>query len=828
MLSLKSASTPSAPKTLSLSTEGSPPAHQQSISEEVAPWQVQQLLDALAPSISTLSLDCFDTLLWRKTRTPVDVFYDLEQSPIYKKHHLNARLRISSEGLCRNQKLVEKFKSEVDLASIYRQAAPRASETEIEELCQAELEAEKQACFAFPPIVELLLAAKAKGLRVIIVSDTYLSEAELQALLSDRLPAPAYRAIDRVFCSNVTGRSKSGGLFGDVLEALREKPSRLLHLGDNPIADLAAAKHAGLLGVRLRQYEEGVEEHLRLATDGCLLMHPETRRDHALWSIYHGLLAHQPQPHTGAHALGYLGCGPILYGFARFIQKTIEEHRAQGRTVKPVFLLRDGFLPHQVHDALYPEEETHLISISRFVAYACSFSDQKAVMDYLGRSAGSKRWEAMLKQLLVPEKFRKVILRATQKASRKELEFVKQITKPQVLQSIFEEAARFRQRYFRYLEKQIRLQEGDTLLFVDLGYEGTAQRCLSSVFRKERQVDIRGCYMMAPSVVGWHENRVGMLDADFCDERAIATVIPYVAVLEDMCTAQVASVVDFSEEGDPIFADAIVTQEQFERVRPVQEQCIQFAKDAAAFFDQVGDHPTLTQLRYAASGSIARLLFLPTQSELDYLDGFSLDLGLGTEDALQLFDREAGLTGLRHRGLFFMKENQSGVRMNYPYELRSAGIELALTLFVQRRLGLDINSTDLTQRVQDVFVLAVRGDQEALTPVPARATHDGCYSLIVPVGACTFNVGLLFGKTYSSLQLLACELVQADRLFATDESLHTQDLMATVKMEKVEHPGDNILFLGDESFLFISPASLKKNGKNQVIRVVYRPLAIRG
>ena len=79
--------------------------------------------EALAPRLRVLSLDCFDTLLWRDTATPTDVFYDLQETPAFKALGYNAKLRVSSELaarqiVTRNQLLRESNRVDVLGASV--------------------------------------------------------------------------------------------------------------------------------------------------------------------------------------------------------------------------------------------------------------------------------------------------------------------------------------------------------------------------------------------------------------------------------------------------------------------------------------------------------------------------------------------------------------------------------------------------------------------------------------------------------------------------------------------------------------------------------------
>ena len=44
----------------------------------VSAQHIPSLLDRAPPGVTVLSLDCFDTLLWRNAQAPSDVFAELE------------------------------------------------------------------------------------------------------------------------------------------------------------------------------------------------------------------------------------------------------------------------------------------------------------------------------------------------------------------------------------------------------------------------------------------------------------------------------------------------------------------------------------------------------------------------------------------------------------------------------------------------------------------------------------------------------------------------------------------------------------------------------
>ena len=123
-----------------------------------------------------LSLDCFDTILWRKTAAPTDVFYDLQRQPMFRSLGFTASLRIHAEIKARQMMMMRKQQSEVKLRDIYLESYPGLDDKQLEALAEEELSTEMNTCFALPQIIELILNAHQRGLNIIITSDTYLAE----------------------------------------------------------------------------------------------------------------------------------------------------------------------------------------------------------------------------------------------------------------------------------------------------------------------------------------------------------------------------------------------------------------------------------------------------------------------------------------------------------------------------------------------------------------------------------------------------------------------------------------------------------------------------
>jgi FMN phosphatase YigB (HAD superfamily) len=790
--------------------------------------EFDRILAEHGQGVRVLSLDCFDTLLFRRTATPIDVFFDLQNEPSFRSVGLTAKLRAMSETRARELAQVRRGTIEVRLPDIYRAAFPRLSDAEVLELENAELAAEMRACYAFGPTVDLMRAAKAQGLRVVVVSDTYFDERQLRRLLSSALGAADLGLIDRIFCSNAFQRSKTRGLFGDVVTQLGIAASAILHLGDHPAADLAAPRAAGLRALHFVHHDEPVQQMLRLQGTAAALLCPMLRHQAPLPSPFRGFLAAEDTRADGAYLLGFAAAGPIFYAFARFILDELERLRQSGKNPKPIFLLRDAHLPAQICRALAGREVGPEIAISRFASYAASFRTIADVESYLGGFAGSQRFAAMAKQFLLPDPTAQKIAAEAAAAADPVNRFVQLITRPEVLSIIFEQSKAYRSRLLRYLERSVDLRRGDTLVIVDLGYDGTAQRLLEPMLRDELGVELLGRYLLLARTPGWEHARKGLVDPSWCDDRVIAAVVPYMALIEGMCSSYGGSVTDYDADGAPVLDANVIDPEQRAQIGPVQAMCRSFAERAERFFERVGQRPDDESLRTTALAALGRLLFLPIEQEVAFLENFRLDLNLGTSDSVRLFDRAGGLSSLRRRGLFFMEKKGKSWRTNYPIELRHAGTELALTLLIHHRYALDLGQADANLRREEVRILVIHEQQATAADTFATASFDGYFVLLLPMGRRDMNVGVLFGERYTWVQIDSVELIPTGSLWQDDESRHAEDISSDIQLDQLVPRAPGLYeCLSDSAFMLIAAGARHAGNGTFACRVVFRPIAYR-
>src|SRR3546814_187800 len=167
--------------------------------------ELATLLDQAPDGLRYLPLDCFDTLVWRNVQAPRDVFADL---PIAGG---GVGPRMWAEQQARKSAKFSERRNEVSIEEIYHRMRPSASEEQIAEAVEQELIAEGHHCYGFQPTVELMRAARANGLGIIIVSDTYLSEPQLRRLIGETAGEAALRSEERRVGKECVSTCKSRG-----------------------------------------------------------------------------------------------------------------------------------------------------------------------------------------------------------------------------------------------------------------------------------------------------------------------------------------------------------------------------------------------------------------------------------------------------------------------------------------------------------------------------------------------------------------------------------------------------------------------------------------
>lgn len=782
--------------------------------------QANELDSSWLPSydgLKVLSLDCFDTLLWRKVAAPADVFFALAHSAAFKKMGLTAPLRAKAETMARRIRWVNTQCSEVDLEHIYRHAAPHATDAELAELAAAELACEADYCFVFEPVYKLIVQARALGLKVVVVSDTYFSQAQLKQLLFSAMPA-LEGLIDAFYCSNAHQLSKAEGIWSRLLPLLHARPEQILHLGDNIEADFHSPRRFGIRATHFIQQSDDVRKMLNGRAQVAPQVLPELGYRLPVPSYHHAQIAAATLDGK-LDTFGYACMGPILHSFARYVLDEAEALRAQGAAVKVAFLMRDGFLPSRACTALAGAQYGSDLNISRFTATAATLDSRERVVALLTRVLSREALEPLTRQLLLPPALAARILKAVAAAPAREAQFARLVLQDDTLKIILAASRAFRRRLVAHVRRVTAVAPGDTLMLVDLGYSGTAQTLLADALREDLQVTLTGRYLIVDHVAPHQADRKGLIDATVMDGR-IATALTgdYIASFEMLCTQNAPSTVGYTEQGEPVLADSAVGAAQHATVGQIQAACLRFILDARATPACHQPRRDAREVAQSVAIDLARQLYFPTQLELDCMNRFQFDFNLGTDKTYAMFDPEAGLRAMRTQGFSYMNAGLDHKRTSYALELRTLDLSLSVLLFAQNRYGFDIQPAGASYRKETLQVLVSNQSQHSLQQIDAGATYDGFFSATLPLSA-NFDVGLLLGKHYSWVQILSVELIVDG------------DLQAGVEMAR----GEAVLFdqmgAAENGLFQVQPgAMLYLPGRPQykrqsMCRVVFRPIA---
>jgi len=776
--------------------------------------ELASLLDQAPPGIKCLSLDCFDTLIWRNVNRPTDVFADLGLPG-------GADMRAWGEEDARRAAVGKRTGGEVTIEEIYATLMPAADQAARDAAIAIELAAEARHCFGFAPTRDLIVEARARGLQVVIVSDTYLDEAQLRALIAAAAGDDVAAMIDRIFCSSTYGVSKGGGLFVHVLPELGLSPKAILHVGDNPVADQDAPQKLGINTAHLVQFDTDAIQRLRLEAAAAAILDPDAR---ATVPVY--------QPHRPAvslrmaddaeYAVGHDVMGPLMHGFVGWVHdEAMAMEERLGAPPKLLFLLRDGHLPARAFRARYPELANRVaeVEISRFTARAASLADEEAIRDYITPRLGAGEWKVLARQLLF---FRDEIEKLG--SSRDAEEFERAILRPSNVQKIVHRSRQFAQRMAAHLKRH-GVEPGDAVMLVDLGYNGSVQNTVEPTLRRTLNLNIAGRYLLLREMTLTGLDKRGWLDVRHYDMRMLHGLSESIAIVEQLCTLAQGSVVNYKDDGTPVREALGVKGMQSSARDRAQAAAIDFIEQGDRGFVRPPVSDTADARRQNGAAALTRLLFLPMASEVALFERFDHDANLGTREMIRMIDPDAAAAGLRQRGLFYTK---NATRMYLPGELQRHGLPINLSLLTARRFGLDLRKTDFD--VGGIKLAAIIADnrEQALIDVEAFPTHDGYYSVLVPVGEGRFTVCLPLGQNFDFVQIDHIGFVNAHTMLKS-EGARAKPIAAQPLYDNMEEVAPGLFRTGgDAGLLVVPPPSACPKGASLVLNIVFRPIVARG
>lgn len=316
-------------------------------------------LDQLPPRIRCISFDVFDTLLARCVEPP-DSLQRRVCAKIAAKlgapHSTESvwQARCSVENELRHACQMRGGDHECHFEPLVERWVERllghADADLIAWVHRCERQLETLALSAKPGMIELLQHLRSRKLRIIAVSDMYLGDEHIRALLHD---CGLGEFIDQLYVSADYGVGKySGRLHAHVLEIEGLDADDIVHIGDNLAADMLAPLRLGVQGIFLDEHSERVRRrHQSLSAD--MVQHSG-----ASANVWHGRhffevvqarqqlkLAPSAENLSFFQHYGRDVLGPAFAGFTLGLVERIRAHQPD----KVFFLARDGYLFQQLY-----------------------------------------------------------------------------------------------------------------------------------------------------------------------------------------------------------------------------------------------------------------------------------------------------------------------------------------------------------------------------------------------------------------------------------------------------------------------------------------------
>ncbi|WDF73267.1 HAD family hydrolase [Novosphingobium sp. KACC 22771] len=780
---------------------------------EVLPHELPDVLEDF-PQAQVLSLDCFDTLIWRDTYRPIDVFKVLPGMAGPQRARAEEAARRAAHLMVRGE--------DVTIAEIYEKLMPGASAQAREAAIRAELDAEATHCYAFTPTVELIRRAKARGMHVVIVSDTYLSEAMLRELIARAGGEELSAMIDRVFVSSHWRLPKARGLYRHVLPELGVDAAAVLHIGDNLKADVRGVTPFGVQAVHLKQFHAEIERQLRL--EACL---------DTLLSDGKGTLA-APQPHRAALAqwtpqltdtaqhFGYAVLGPVFTGYDRWLDEQADAlQQRHGGAVHRLFLMRDGHLPMLVHQRR-GGDQGHAVEISRFTATAATFTHDAAIDTYVEDQLGTDP-AVIARQLLAPPAEVKKLAAIPDKTKGTQALYAL-LDRREIRRFIHKAARRMADRIITHIRQTAAPKPDDTLMLVDLGYNGSVQNRIDALLAEALGVHVAGRYLLLREVEMSGLDKAGYFDERHYDHDALNAMANNVAVFEQFCTNTQGSVIDYTEKGAPIRRANDIKQAQSAIREAAQQGCLHFAETQPAASQRASRDPAMEaeHWRRANAATLTRLMFLPMPYELGVFESFEHDVNLGTDETIALFDKGHAQKGLRQQGLFYLKGAR---RMFLPAEMSEEGMATRLAYLATSRFGMMLNVSDFVAEGGFLVPTIYSNGQEVVeTRFNALPTHNGYHSLCIPIGDCRFTAAIQFGALFDWVEVYSITaLPQAEHLNNKHDTASREIAMAPL-LEGIEAVAANLWHCtSPHGFALINPPP-RRDDTPMMLLVVFRPV----
>ncbi len=506
-----------------------------------------------------VSFDLFDTLVMRQTLYPEDV-----------PHYVNCKLQekgIVIEDFCRKRLACEKELSRdtaPTLTEIYESLLTKSGtdfagcNMTAEQLADLEWNIDFNLLVPRKEVCDIFRQSVKQGKSVYVVSDTYYSKIQLNAIL-EKSGITEYADI---LASSDYKTGKIQKLFGILKD--KEKDKRYLHIGDDIVADI---ENAAKWDMETCHIFSGLD---LLETAGSLGFSDldDTLCDRLKMGMFISDIFNTPfqfETETkrimavDAFDIGYLFCAPMISDFVLWFREQVEEQNFENIW----FGARDGYLIQKMYTYLQEDNQQTDISVyfltSRISAIRAGIKDENDI-----RYVDEMRFSGTLEECLW-ERF------GIEAASvKKEKLCNEESGLLRYKKAILENSERQRNNYRKYIHGLG--GNSGKIVFFDFVAKGTSQMYIQRLTDNH----IKGLYFLQLEAEHMQDKGLDIQPFYSKEEMDSSVIFDNYYILETLLTAPEPSVSGFDESGLPVYVKETRAQKDINCMLRAQDGILEY------------------------------------------------------------------------------------------------------------------------------------------------------------------------------------------------------------------------------------------------------------
>ncbi len=498
-----------------------------------------------------ISFDIFDTLIFRYTETPSDVFKLVENN--YNKKHSN-KIKFKNERILAEQEARKKSKKEITINDIYSEMIPIYDKDTLKDLKSLEKKIEISCCYQNREMVNILKECIKNHKKVIITSDMYLDEETMKKILEKN-------DIDynKLYLSSNIGLTKSTGcLFRHIIKDLKIKPEKMLHIGDNIKSDYIMARKNHINAYLYRRKSTINHPNFENFFD-------KENIDNLSLSVINNFIAKNNDNDDFYYSFGYKNLGPLVLGFSQFLNNHYGNKQIY-------FLSREGNFLKQCYDEMYPNNQTKYLYVSRKSISSNSLSKFKSFNEIF--SSQSIMQTETIENFL--DRFGLLNSKNIKLLKSNNIDIKNEIKNDKVFAFFEDNWKKFFKQADKTIFKDYLDQEGlkDDSIIVDVGWNGTMQNLISQKFKKK----IKGVYL---GIRNTDSDKQGYIFDNKQNKKILMFSRSMVGFLEILFSANHGTTLTYKRDGEkinPIIAENDIEKDEMKKILKIQEGALSFIK----------------------------------------------------------------------------------------------------------------------------------------------------------------------------------------------------------------------------------------------------------